>query len=180
MQRFEKAGMVDGYPSSGVVTFLGRQDCVGDTDQIVFVTFGLAAGTPPTEVDDAHRARGIVVGGIKTIAHNELRRTAAYVTLEKLIDGEATPYLTAPQKEDGLLPDSWEGWKDTVERTPKPTALSDGKSLLISPGRSPAFWDDAEPSPAFAYLRQVDNELIYVRPSINGSPACVAHTYRLP
>ena len=86
-----------------------------------------------------------------------------------------------------MMPTDWPGWIRLASRHSTPTsdlAKSDGESLLFGPGRVPAFWDDAEAIPPFAYLRQIDDELIYVQPPTGAGPlgheACVYHVFLVP
>ncbi|MFW5740564.1 MAG: hypothetical protein ACOC1F_09380 [Myxococcota bacterium] len=184
VKRFEAAGAVRSYPAHGTTGYLGRLDCSRDapTGTIVFGLRGLRPGTSPAKADPAHQPAGVVVTMMSSTAPTPLRHRVADKTMAALRAGTKLE-LTAEESADGLFPTDWRGWADrlTSANTPLPTARSDGTSLLESPGHIPAFWDDADESSAFGFLREIDDELIYVRPPAGpGREACVGHFWKLP
>jgi hypothetical protein len=184
LDRFEKAGPVKGYPAGGTTVYLGRDDCSNfPGSSIVFALRGLRAGKSSAKTDSAHAPKGMVVHSMSSTAPSPLRHRIADKTLDALRSRKPTLELTDEERADGLFPSTWRGWADRLPSipTPLPTARSDGTSLLEGPGRIPAFWDDAKKLSAFGYLRQIDEELIYVRPESGpGLGACVEHLWKLP
>lgn len=185
LDRFERAGPVTSYPSQGTNVYLGRLDCSNGAPNgsIVFVLRGLRAGVSPEETDPKHEPKGIVFRAMSSTAPSPLRLRIADKTLDAVRSRKESPGLSEEERADGLFPSTWRDWTARLSpaKTPLPTTLSDGTSLLESPGKIPAFWDDAETSSSFGYLREIDAELIYLRPaSSSGQEVCVEHLWKLP
>jgi hypothetical protein len=188
VSRFEAAGPVKSYPAQEASLYLGRRDCSDDSvnQSIVFEIYGLRPGTPPGETAPAHRPGGVVVRGMAVFAPTPLRQSIAAKTMAAIQARTPRLELSAEELTDGVLPNDWQAWAARASgfNTPIPTAKSDGRSLLESPGSIPALWDDAETTTAMAFLREIDDELIFIGPPTNegalGQQACVSHLWKLP
>jgi hypothetical protein len=188
LERFEAATDEVELPSAGRRVYLGRLDCSTPTsDSVVFSLIQLRAEPAPTRaVDASHRLEGSVAKTMLSFAGGPEIERAAARTLGALRE-RAEALEMPPELAGGRLPAEWSGWLAAARADATPVvdaARSDGPSLLLGPGRVPAWWDDAESSPPYAYLRQSGDELIYVRPPSGDGPlghqACVHHTYLVP
>lgn len=192
--RFEQAGPVVSVPAAGRFVFLGRRDCSDDDRGQAFMTFslrGIRAGSSSASatVDGSHGFSGSLLHAMSSFHPNppigQPLSPAALETMDSLRRQAAVPMAVATGASD-LLPKTWQEWANRLDPTPLPSeiAKSDGRSLLEGPGHIPAFWDDAPRSSAFGYLREIENELIYVSPPSglgeSGAEACVEHLWRLP
>ncbi|MEM9067011.1 MAG: hypothetical protein AAGE52_00855 [Myxococcota bacterium] len=181
---FERASAVR-FPATRTV-YVGQPICSTGLNPGAFKRYALEAGTPTASrrVDVAHLPAGFLYERI--ISYNDQLPgliPAAEQTLRALANEEPTPGVAASATE--AMPRRWEEWRGRRSTSPvSDLAQSDGRSLLIAPGRTPAAWDDAQPRASFTYIRQEGRELYAIRPPTGSGPlgheACVVRAFSLP
>ncbi len=194
IEAFEGGVVLSAYPEQGSAFFLGRSYCAREHgENVVFELATLSSGQSPTEPDIEHRPKGVLTVRMFSFSrHSALNDSkaldrAARQTIKALAEG--TPKLALELPADHLFPPSYERWRQLNAESPtspRPTAQSDGISLLDNPGKLGAWWDDFDRSQSLHFVRGLaDGGFIRLMPtdSMSAEPrgdSCVTRFYPLP